>query len=52
MKWSQLIDPLNNMFVSALVVALPIMVIFWAFIIRKMKGYQARMRWTEFDRSA
>jgi lactate permease len=43
MKWTQVIDPLNNIFLSVLVAAVPILFIFWALIIRKMKGYQASL---------
>lgn len=41
MNWTQVIDPFNNIFLSALVAVLPIIFIFWALIIKKMKGYQA-----------
>ena len=41
MNWMQVIDPLGNLGLSALMAALPILFIFWALIIRKMKGYQA-----------
>jgi lactate permease len=43
MKWTQVIDPLQNLTLSVLVAALPILFIFWALIIRKMKGYQASL---------
>src|SRR5689334_12692272 len=43
MVWTQLIDPLHNIFLSALVAVVPIMVIFWALIIKKMKGYKASL---------
>ncbi|GAB3511278.1 lactate permease LctP family transporter [Spirosoma knui] len=43
MKWIQVIDPLNNMILSVLVAAVPIIFIFWALIIKKMKGYQASL---------
>src|SRR5690554_5920565 len=43
MNWSQLIDPLNNMTFSALVAAIPIFFIFWALIIKKMKGHKASL---------
>lgn len=43
MKWPQIIDPLNNIALSVLVAAVPILFIFWALIIRKMKGYQASL---------
>jgi lactate permease len=43
MNWRQLIDPLNNIALSALVAVFPIMFIFWALIIKKMKGYKASL---------
>jgi len=39
MKWTQLTDPLHHLGLSALAAALPIAFIFWALIIRKMKGH-------------
>ncbi len=41
MNWTQVIDPLNNMALSALVAAIPVFFIFWALVIRKMKGFLA-----------
>lgn len=41
MNWTQEVDPLHNIAVSAIVAALPIFFIFWALIIKKMKGYLA-----------
>jgi lactate permease len=43
MKWTQVIDPLGNLSLSVLVAAVPIIFIFWALIIKKMKGYQASL---------
>jgi lactate permease len=43
MNWTQVIDPLNNIALSALVAVLPIIFIFWALIIKKMKGYKASL---------
>ncbi|GAB3257292.1 lactate permease LctP family transporter [Larkinella harenae] len=43
MVWKQPTDPFNNIILSVLVAALPILFIFWALIIRKMKGYQASL---------
>ncbi|MEP7144978.1 MAG: lactate permease LctP family transporter [Ferruginibacter sp.] len=43
MNWTQVIDPFKNIFLSALVAVLPILFIFWALIIKKMKGYQASL---------
>jgi lactate permease len=40
MNWTQVIDPLNSVGLSALVAAVPIFFIFWALVIRKMKGYR------------
>jgi lactate permease len=41
MNWKQVIDPFNNIALSALVAVVPILFIFWALIIKKMKGYKA-----------
>lgn len=41
MIWTQFVNPLDNIFLSALLAILPIVFIFWALIIRKMKGYAA-----------
>ncbi len=43
MKWTQIIDPLNNLALSALVAAVPVIFIFSALIIKKMKGYKASL---------
>ena len=43
MIWKQVIDPFNSIALSVLVAALPILFIFWALIIKKMKGYQASL---------
>lgn len=43
MVWKQVIDPFNSIALSVLVAAVPILFIFWALIIRKMKGYQASL---------
>ena len=43
MVWKQVIDPFNSITLSVLVAALPIFFIFWALIIRRMKGYQASL---------
>jgi len=43
MNWTQVIDPLNSIALSALVAILPILFIFWALIIKKMKGYKASL---------
>jgi len=39
MTWTQLTDPLHHLGLSALVAASPVAFIFWALIIRKMKGH-------------
>jgi lactate permease len=41
MFWTQITDPFKNIFLSAFVASIPILFIFWALIIKKMKGYQA-----------
>ncbi|MGI6321745.1 MAG: L-lactate permease [Bacteroidales bacterium] len=43
MNWTQVVDPFNNIVISALIAAIPITFIFWALIIRKMKGYLASL---------
>lgn len=43
MNWSQIIDPFHNIALSALVAVVPILFIFWALIIKKMKGYLASL---------
>jgi lactate permease len=43
MQWTQAIDPFHNIVLSALVALIPILFIFWALIIKKMKGYQASL---------
>ena len=43
MVWKQVINPINNLAVSVVVAAVPILFIFWALIINKMKGYQASL---------
>ena len=41
MTWTQAINPLDNLFLSALVAAIPILFMFYALAIAKMKGYVA-----------
>lgn len=43
MKWTQVVDPFNNLTLSVLVALIPILFIFWALIVRKMKGYKASL---------
>ena len=42
MNWIQIIDPLNNIALSALVAAIPVVFIFWL-LIKKVKGYVASL---------
>ena len=42
MNWTQVIDPLGNIALSALVAAIPVIFIFWL-LIRKVKGYIASL---------
>lgn len=44
--WQQSFDPLRNIWLSALVAALPVAYLFWALAIRKMKGYLAGLTTT------
>ena len=39
MTWTQLTNPLHHLGLSALIAALPVAFIFWALILRKMKGH-------------
>jgi lactate permease len=41
MPWTQVVDPFHNRIASLLVALVPVLFIFWALIIRKMKGYVA-----------
>lgn len=43
MTWTQESNPLDNMGMSALVAAVPIAFLFWALIIKRMKGYIASL---------
>lgn len=43
MTWQQLSDPFHNLLLSASVAVIPILCIFWALIIKKMKGYKASL---------
>ncbi|MBL7697365.1 MAG: lactate permease LctP family transporter [Chitinophagaceae bacterium] len=43
MHWKQVIDPFGNIGLSALVAVIPILFIFWALVIKKMKGYQTSL---------
>jgi lactate permease len=43
MNWTQEVNPLNTIALSAIVASLPLIFIFWALIIKKMKGYMASL---------
>ena len=43
MYWKQIIDPFNNIALSSLVAIIPILFIFWALIVKKIKGYKANI---------
>jgi lactate permease len=43
MSWTQEVNPLANIGLSATVAAIPVVFIFWALIIKKMKGYKASL---------
>lgn len=43
MNWTQVTDPLNSTGLSALVAAIPVFFIFWALVIRRMKGHLASL---------
>ncbi len=43
MAWTQEVNPINNLAVSAIIASAPIIFIFWALIIKKMKGYMASL---------
>jgi len=43
MPWTQAIDPFHNRITSLLVALVPVLFIFWALVIRKMKGYLASL---------
>lgn len=41
MTWNMNIDPVGNIFLSALIAAIPILFLFWALAIKRMKGHIA-----------
>ncbi|WP_317901453.1 L-lactate permease [Cerina litoralis] len=43
MNWIQPVDPLNSLTLSLLMALLPILAIFWALAIKKMKGHKASL---------
>jgi lactate permease len=42
MPWNQIIDPFNNIIVSALVASIPVIIIFWS-LLKKVKGYMTSL---------
>ncbi len=43
MNWTQVINPFNNIALSAMVALTPILFIFWALVVKKMQGYKASL---------
>ena len=43
MTWQMNVNPLDNIALSALVAAVPILFLFWALAIKRMKGHFAAM---------
>jgi lactate permease len=43
MNWTQVINPFNNITLSAFVAVIPILFIFWALVIKRMKGAKASL---------
>ena len=43
MSWTQEVNPFHNIALSAIIASIPLIFIFWALIIRKMKGYLASL---------
>jgi lactate permease len=43
MPWTQVIDPFHNKLASLSVALVPVLFIFWALVVRKMRGYQASL---------
>ncbi|MBS1920520.1 MAG: lactate permease LctP family transporter [Bacteroidetes bacterium] len=43
MIWPQIVDPLHNILLSALIASVPILFIFWGLVVKKMKGYKASL---------
>ena len=41
--WTEVIDPCHNRLISLLVALVPILFIFWALVIRRIKGYMASL---------
>lgn len=42
MPWNQIIDPFNNIIVSALIASIPVIIIFWS-LLKKVKGYMTSL---------
>src|SRR5579872_2401950 len=43
LTWTEITDPFHNRLLSLLVALVPILFIFWALIIRRIKGYLASL---------
>lgn len=43
MNWTQINDPFNNILLSIVIAVLPVLFIFWALLIKQMKGYKASL---------
>ncbi len=41
MHWTQVVNPFSNIILSVLVAVVPVLFIFWALIVKKMKGHKA-----------
>ena len=42
MPWNQIINPFNNIIISALIASIPVMIIFWS-LLKKVKGYMTSL---------
>jgi lactate permease len=43
MHWTQINDPFNHLWLSITTAVLPVLFIFWALLVKKMKGYKASL---------
>ena len=43
MHWTQINDPFNHLWLSITIAILPVLFIFWALLLKKMKGYKASL---------